>query len=315
MITKPFEYVAPGTLLEACEFLNKHDDAKVLAGGQSLLPILKLNMAEIPYLVDLKRIPNMSYIRIGRESGGGNKDRDTLIVGALTTHAEIAQSELVKSAVPLLAETAKGIGHPLVRNRGTIGGSLAHCDPAADFCVSALALDASMTLAKFDGSKRVLPAHDFFQGTFATALEKGEILESISFSIPPPQNNTGHAFEKLTLGHGDFPLIVASVLVSMDGAKQGDRTCTDVAIALGGVSDRAVRIDQAEQVLRGKKEKDIGFEELDRAASIASDESKPEADLEVSAEYKKRMVRILVRRALSRAIGMTREKSTGGVAN
>jgi aerobic carbon-monoxide dehydrogenase medium subunit len=284
MILRPFEYSAPQSLQEACKILEQHE-AKILAGGQSLLPIMKLNLTEITHLVDIKKIPNLSFIEM-------SKDEKSLIVGALTTHAEVASSDIVKKAVPLLAETEISIGHPLIRNRGTIGGSISHCDPAGDLCVSSLALDASMTIARSDNSRRVVPAKDFFQGTFTTALKKGEILEKISFLIPPP--GTGCAFEKLSLGHGDFPLIVVSVVLRME-----KRKCVGAAIALGGVSDHAIRITRAEDLLNGKE---VRPDDLDRAAGIAEEESKPEPDIDVSAEYKKKMVKVLVRRALVRAI-------------
>ena len=285
MILRPFEYSAPQSLEEACKILEQHDEAKILAGGQSLLPIMKLNMTEVTHLVDLKKIPNLSFIEI-------SKDEKSLIVGALTTHAEVASSDTVKKTLPLLAETEISIGHPLVRNRGTIGGSISHCDPAGDLCVSSVALDASMTIVKSDDSRRVVPAKDFFQGTFTTALKKGEILEKISFPIPP--RGTGCAFEKLTLGHGDFPLIVVSVVLRMENKK-----CVGAAIALGGVSDRAIRITRAEELLKGKE---VRAGDLDGAAGIAEEESKPEPDIDVSAEYKKKMVKVLVRRALTKAI-------------
>jgi CO/xanthine dehydrogenase FAD-binding subunit len=285
MILKPFEYSSPHSLQEACKILEQYDDAKILAGGQSLLPIMKLNMTEITHLVDIKRIPNLSYIEM-------SKDHKSLIVGALTTHSEVASSDIVKIALPLLAETESSIGHPLVRNRGTIGGSISHCDPSGDLCGTSLALDASMTIARSDSSRRMVSAKDFFQGTFTTALEKGEILEKISFPIPP--RGTVWAFEKLTLGHGDFPLVVVSVVLRMESKK-----CVGAAIALGGVSDRVIRIKRAEDLLKGKA---VRAEDLESAATIAEEESKPEAEIDVSAEYKKKMVKVLVRRALTKAI-------------
>ena len=290
MILKPFEYSSPHSLQEACKILEQHDDAKILAGGQSLLPIMKLNMTEITHLVDIKKIPNLSFVEI-------SKDQKSLNVGALTTHADVASSKIVKRILPLLAETESSIGHPLVRNRGTIGGSISHCDPSGDLCVTSLALDASMTIAKSDNSRRVVSAKDFFQGTFTTALKKGEILEKILFPIPP--RGTGCAFEKLTLGHGDFPLIVVSVVLRMENTK-----CLSAAIALGGVSDRVIRSTKSRSLLKGKV---VRVEDLERAATIAEEESKPEADIDVSAEYKKKMVKVLVRRALTKAIERSSE--------
>ncbi|MGA2873966.1 MAG: xanthine dehydrogenase family protein subunit M [Nitrososphaerales archaeon] len=290
MILKPFEYSSPHSLQEACKILEQHDDAKILAGGQSLLPIMKLNLTEITHLVDIKKIPNLSSIEV-------SNDQKSLIVGALATHADVERSDIVKKVLPLLAETESSIGHPLVRNRGTIGGSISHCDPSGDLCVTSLALDASMTIARSDNSRRVVSAKDFFQGTFTTALKKGEILEKISFPIPP--RGTGCAFEKLTLGHGDFPLIVVSVVLRMENAK-----CVSAAIAIGGVSDRVIRVTRAEDLLKGKV---VHAEDLERAATIAEEESKPEADIDVSAEYKKKMVKVFVQRALEKAVERSNE--------
>jgi carbon-monoxide dehydrogenase medium subunit len=288
---KPFQYLAPKSLHEACAFIEEHhEDAKVLAGGQSLLPIMKLNLTEFGYLVDLKRIPDLASIKVEKDESSDGKD--ALSVGALTTHSAIAQSGVVRDAVPLLSETARQIGHPLVRNRGTIGGSLSHCDPAADLCVSSLALDARMVAIRKNNVRRTIRADDFFVDVFANSLERGEILEKIWFPIPLP--GTGFGFEKFTLGHGDFPLIVVSALLRVLGKK-----CLDVAIALGGVSNRAVRMREVEDSLRGN---DIDLEALNRAASKAAAASNPPSDLELSAAYKKRMVEVLTRRALSKAL-------------
>jgi aerobic carbon-monoxide dehydrogenase medium subunit len=149
-----------------------------------------------------------------------------------------------------------------------------------------------MTIARPDGTRRIVPAKDFFKGIFTTVLEKGEILEKICFPIPP--KGYRHAYEKLTMGHGDFPIVVVSTVLCMSNDK-----CTEARIALGGVSDRAIRIRRAEEVLEGKLP---STDDFDKSASIAEEESKPEADLDVSAEYKKKMVRVLVRRALTKAM-------------
>lgn len=263
--------------------LEQHPDAKVLAGGQSLLPIMKLNLTQVTHLVDLKKIPNLSLIEI---------IEDRLTVGALATHTNVANSDLVRKAVPLLAETESSIGHPLVRNRGTIGGSISHCDPSGDLCVTSLALEANMTIVNSDNVRRVVRAEDFFQGTFTTALKKDELLEKISFPIN--SGKTRYAFKKLTLGHGDFPLIVVSVVLQMENKK-----CVRAAVALGGVSDRAIRIKRCEDLL---VDREIRSEDLLEVARIAEEESKPESDIDVSGEYKKKMVKVLVRRTLSEAL-------------
>lgn len=285
MIMRPFEYWAPESLPEACKILEQNEDAKILAGGQSLLPIMKLNLAEVTHLVDIKGIPNLSSIEV-------SKDKKWLTVGALATHTEVANSETVKNMLPLLAKTELSIAHPLVRNRGTIGGSISHCDPAGDLCVTSLALDAVMSIARSDGSRRTVPAKDFFIGTFSTALKKGEILEKISIPIPP--TGTVYGFQKLTFGHGNFPVIVVSVVLRIENKK-----CINAAIALGGVSDRAIRVANAEKFLKGKGPQ---ANDLEKAAEIAEAESSPESDIDISAEYKKSMTRVLVRRALADAL-------------
>ncbi|MDA4118382.1 MAG: xanthine dehydrogenase family protein subunit M [Thaumarchaeota archaeon] len=289
MAIKPFVYVAPRSIQEACSVINEHPEgAKVLAGGQSLLPLLKLNLTEVSYLVDLKRIPGLAQVSVGD---------DRLVVGALATLSDLARSETVLRTVPLLAETARGVGHPLVRNRGTIGGSLSHCDPASDICATALALDARITTARHDGERRFVEARDFFTGMFTNALGRGEILESVSIPIQP--KGSGYSFRKLTMGHGDFPLIVVSVLMSMEG-----RSCAKAAIALGGVSDRPIRARDAEQLLNGVE--DLRTEHIERAAAACAELSRPSSDLEVSAAYKRRMVEVFVRRALTEAVQRSR---------
>jgi carbon-monoxide dehydrogenase medium subunit len=298
LILEPFEYFAPASLEEACRLLYEREDAKLLAGGQSLLPIMKLNLAEVSCIVDLKKIQGLSYVRLEKSASTSSSisgEQQELVIGALTTHSEIATSQVVRRNSPLLADTAGSIGHPLVRNRGTIGGSLCHCDPAADFCVTALALDAKVVLVKGDKTRRVLNCDDFFEGTFSTKLAKGEILESVKFGIQ--SNPIGYAFEKLTFGHGDFPLVVVSVTLNME---QDNNFCRDARIAIGGVADRAIRIYKAEQSLVGKES--LGNEELNLAADVAQQESKPADDLDFSADYKRKMVRVLVSRALRRAL-------------
>jgi CO/xanthine dehydrogenase FAD-binding subunit len=208
------------------------------------------------------------------------------------TQSEIARSELVRQNVPLLAETARRIGHPLVRNRGTIGGSLSHCDPASDLCATSLALDAEITLVRYDGIRRKVQAQDFLTGTFETALGKGEILEKVSIPIPP--KNSGYSFRKFTVGHGDFPLVVVSVLLRIAGEK-----CISAAIALGGVADHVIRAPRAEEILTRRES--LQDEAVEGAVAAAVDASQPSSDLEVSAVYKKRLVGVLVRRAIVEA--------------
>ena len=290
MTIRQFQYFDPKSVEEACSLLYQHrGDARVLAGGQSLLPMMKLNLVEPKYLIDLKKIPNLAVIRAVRDDETG---RNIISIGALATHAEIANSELIRREVSLLSETAAGIGHPQVRNRGTIGGSLSHCDPAADLVATMLALDANIVVASHDGKRRKVRAASFFKGTFTTDLREGEILTQIEIE---PHSNAVQSFKKMILGHGDFPLVVVSTSLRFDKG-----VCRDVAIALAGVGEVAFRVKDAENILIGKSE--ITGDDISRAAKISAEASKPESDLEVSAKYKKKMVEVFVTRALTDAL-------------
>src|SRR5215467_5369771 len=178
MIPAPFEYAAPKTLEEALRLVERHgDEAKILAGGHSLLPLIKLRLAQPRYVIDIGRLRGMSYIR--EEDG-------KIVIGALTTHAEMEASSLLRSKCPLLVETAASIGDVQVRNRGTLGGSLAHADPAADWPAAVLALDAQLKLIHA-GGERTVPATDFFVGLLTTAMERREILTEIQVSVNAPR--------------------------------------------------------------------------------------------------------------------------------
>jgi len=295
MAIRQFEYYDPKSIEEACSLLYQHrGDARVLAGGQSLMPMMKLNLVEPKYLIDLKRIPNLSVIRAVRDAETG---RNIISIGALATHAEIANSELIRKELPLLSETAAGIGHPQVRNRGTIGGSLSHCDPAADLVATMLALDAEIIVASHDGKRRKVMADSFFKGTFTTDLKEGEILTQIDIE---PHSNAVQCFRKMILGHGDFPLVVVSASLRFDKG-----ACKDAAIALAGVGEVAFRVKDAENILVGKSQ--ITEDDISQAATISAEASKPESDLEVSAEYKRKMVQVFVTRALTDALSKRKQ--------
>jgi aerobic carbon-monoxide dehydrogenase medium subunit len=287
MVIQEFSYFAPKSVEEACSLLYEHgEDAKALAGGQSLIPLMKLNLVQARYIVDLKRIPGLSFISV--------KDSSTLEIGALTKHSDVEKSEEVRKLAPLLSDTAAGIGHPLIRNRGTIGGSLSHCDPAADYCPAALVLETEMTLASHNNGRRVVPASEFIKGTFETALKKGEILEKIV--IPVSKKPQGYSVKKLTLGHGDFPLITVSVIMEFE---RKERKFGKVAIALGGVSEKAFRVKEAERLLLEKTNPDL--KDFEEASRIAEEMSEPQADIDVSASYKRRMIAVIAKRALVEA--------------
>jgi CO/xanthine dehydrogenase FAD-binding subunit len=286
MVIQEFSYFAPKSVEEACSLLYEYgEDAKALAGGQSLIPLMKLNLVQARYIVDLKRIPGLSFISV--------KEGSTLEIGALTKHSEVEKSEEVRKLAPLLSDTAAGIGHPLIRNRGTIGGSLSHCDPAADYGPAVLVLEAEMALASHSG-RRVVPASEFIKGTFETALKKGEILEKVG--VPLSKKPQGYSVKKLTLGHGDFPLLTVSVIMEFDSK---ERRFGKVGIAIGGVSEKAFRVKEAEKLLL--ETTNPSSKDFEEAARIAKERSEPQADIDVSASYKRRMIAVVAKRALAEA--------------
>ncbi len=292
MILLPFEYHAPSTLEEALDLLASFGSvAKVLAGGQSLIPLMKMNLVDITHIVDIKGIKELSFIRSDTDSGG----REALVVGALARYSDLERSEAVRRAVPLLADTAAGIGHAMVRNRGTLGGSISHCDPAADLCTTALALGARMNISSARGRKRTVDAADFFVGPLTTCMEEGEILESVTF--PAAHGQTGHSVMKFTLGQGDFPLLVVSSLVRVEGGR-----IVEASAALGGVSGTPIRVHGAEQELLSAGR--VTREDVSRIALRTAESIDMEEDTRVSGSYKKRLVASYLGRSLAEAIGM-----------
>ena len=280
----PFEYVRPGSLDEALATLAAHaDTAKVLAGGQSLVPLMNLRLSRPGVIVDLNGLADLAYIRA--ENGG-------LAIGALTRQRAIEKSAVVRERAPLLAEATPLIGHMPIRSRGTIGGSLAHADPAAEYPAVAVALDATFTIAR-RGGERTVAAPDFFRTYLTTALEPDEILTRIDLPGPPPRS--GVAFLELTRRHGDFAIAGAAVVVTIDGAGAVSRA----RIALCGVGPTPLRATRAEAALVGQRPSRAVLEE---AARVAATESDPADDLHGSAEYRREMSGVFTRRALTRAL-------------
>jgi aerobic carbon-monoxide dehydrogenase medium subunit len=230
-------YFAPTTLDEALRLLSEHHDrAKLLAGGQSLLPLLKLRLVEPDCLIDLNRIPTLARIR---EVDG------TLCLGAMARHSEVAIHNAVAASYPLLAEAARGIGDPQIRNRGTVGGSLAHADPSADYPVAMLALEARMVVAKAGGGIRVLGADQFFVGPLQTALGNDDLLTEIQ--LPKPTARAGGAYVKHSLVAGDFALVSVGVHLTLGR----DGKCERALIAIGGLPGRPAYAARAAQLLVG----------------------------------------------------------------
>jgi aerobic carbon-monoxide dehydrogenase medium subunit len=284
MIPAAFDYHAPTSIGEATALLAKlGEDAKILSGGQSLIPLMKLRLASPPHVVDINGIPGLAYIR---EADG------FLRIGGLTRECELEESDLVRSRYPLLHDTSKVIADPVVRNLATVGGNLAHGDPANDHPAAMLALDAEVVAIGPSGSRRI-PLTGFFTGPLETALGPGEILTEIRIPLPPPRS--GGAYLKLERKVGDFATAAVGVQLTLAA---GD-ACMHVGIGLTNVGATPLKAKRAEALLRGHRLDERAIRE---AARTAAEESDPAADLRGSVEYKRDLVRVLTTRALRRAL-------------
>ncbi len=286
MIPRPFEYHAPRSLSEAISLLNEHGDtAKLLAGGHSLLPMMKLRFAEPGHLIDLGKLTELKGIReVGNE----------IRIGAMTTENELIWSPVLQEKCPLLVEGARQISDPQVRYRGTIGGDISHGDPGNDHPTLMIALDASFVLVGQHG-ERVMPADGFSLGTYMTQLDAGEIMTEIR--IPVPARGTGYCYAKLKRKTGDFATAATAVTLRMQG---GD--VSDVRIALTNVGQTALRATDAEQSLRGKP---LDEAAIDEAAQLAMSICEPAEDLRGDIEYKTAMAGEMTRRARRTALTRT----------
>jgi len=282
MYPAAFEYHTPGTLKEALDLLGQHkDDAKLLAGGHSLLPAMKLRLARPAHLVDLRRLPGLTGIR---EEGG------SLVIGAMTTHYAVESSPVVKSKCAVLAQTAAMIGDPMVRNLGTIGGSLAHADPAADYPATIVALGAEM-VAEGPKGKRTIKADDFFKGLLTTALAGDEILTEVR--VPVLAATTGAAYLKFPHPASRFAVVGVAAVLTMDGAKVGK-----AGIGITGAGTKAVRAKGVEAGIVGKS---LDAATIQAAAEKAPDGVDVQADLQGSVEYKKHLLKVFAKRAIEAA--------------
>lgn len=283
MIPAAFEYHTPRSLGEATDLLGKlGDEAKILSGGQSLIPLMKLRLARPRHLVDINGIPGLAYVR---EADGFLK------IGALTRESDLEKSEVVQARYPLLHDTCAVIADPIVRNLATIGGNLAHADPANDHPAAMLAYGAEVTAVGRRGERRIAVSA-FFTGPFATALAADEILTEIR--IPVPTARTGGAYLKLERKVGDFATAAVAVQLTLDASG----VCERVGIGLTSVGLTSIKADRAEQALRSKRLDDAAIRQ---AAQLASEQAQPSADLRGSVEYKRDLVRVLTARALRKA--------------
>jgi carbon-monoxide dehydrogenase medium subunit len=284
MIPAAFEYHRPSTLQDAVALLGRlGDDAKVLAGGQSLIPLMKLRLVSPRHVVDINRISGLGSI-IERDGA--------LVIGALVRESELEASDLVRRRFPILADACQVIADPVVRNLATVGGNLAHGDPANDHPAAMLALEAEVVAVGPKGTRRI-PVAGFFTGPLTTALDAGEILTEIRVPLPPPR--TGGAYLKMERKVGDFATAAVGVQLTLaDGG-----TCARVGVGLTNVGATPIKARRAEAALRGRRVDEPAIRE---AAQAAADESDPAADLRGSVEYKRDLVRVLTARALRRAL-------------
>jgi aerobic carbon-monoxide dehydrogenase medium subunit len=290
MIPAAFEYYRPTEISQAIELLEKFgDDAKLLAGGQSLIPTMKVRMAQPQYIIDLAGIQALKGISV---------ENDYLRIGATTTHWEVESSAVVKSVIPVLSEVASIIADPLVRNRGTMGGSISNADPAADYPASVLALDAELVCTGSAGT-RIVSGADWFQGLFTTALGENEILQEIHFPLPQPRTAAAY----LKLPHPASRFAVVGVLAKATVDEEG--RCTAVRIGITGAGTHAVRATSSEETLLGKI---WSPSTIEAASKCAADQLDVNEDLHFSAEDRRHLCAVYVKRALTEVMRRVGER-------
>jgi carbon-monoxide dehydrogenase medium subunit len=284
MIPSAFDYAAPATVAEALDVLAAAgDDVKLLAGGQSLIPVMKLRLADPAMVIDLGRIGELSGVR---------DDGDALLIGAMTTHHQIATDPLVAAHVPLLAKAAATVADPQVRHRGTFGGALVHADPAGDLPAPVLAADATFILAGPDGERRVA-AVDFFQGYFTTAVEDGEILTHVRV---PKYTGWGAQYEKFTRVAQQWSIVAVAAMVRVEGG-----TIAEARIGLTNVASTPLRATAVEQALAGAP---LTREAIADASAHAAEGTDPASDLNGDAAYRRHLAEVLTKRAVIAAAGL-----------
>ncbi|MDP2603246.1 MAG: xanthine dehydrogenase family protein subunit M [Deltaproteobacteria bacterium] len=283
MFPANFGYVAAKSVDEALQLLSKHGEmAKLLAGGHSLIPAMKLRLASPRTLIDLSTVPGLGGVKI---------EGNNLVIGALTVHADVASSDLVRKHLPGLADAASVIGDMQVRNRGTIGGSVAHADPNADFPVILTALNASFVARSSSGS-RSIAADDFFTDFYTTAMTASEILTEIRIPLPP--SGSGTAYVKLPHPASGYAVVSAGVIVT----RQSSGSCASARVAIGGLGSGPIRALATETELQGKP---LTPQVIAAAAAKAAENTNPMDDAYADAEYKRHMAVVFVRRAIEEA--------------
>ena len=287
MYPPKFDYVAPESLAEALKLLAQHgEEAKILAGGQSLIPLLKLRFASPTLLIDLNRVPGLNSIE---------ETDSELRIGAMARHADLANSATLKARYPAMATAAPLISDPLVRNLGTIGGSLAHADPSGDWGSVMLAMGAKL-VATSQAGERVIPIESFFQGIFQSALKPNEILTQIR--VPRFKGKSGGTYLKLERKVGDFATVGVAVNVTMSNGH-----IKSAGIGLTAVGSQNIKATAAEKALEGATPGDEAFK---KAAALAAEAAQPNSDVRGSADYKRHIVNVYVQRGLARALEIAR---------
>ena len=281
-----FEYFSPQSVTEAVALLDRYgDDAKIIAGGQSLVPMMNFRLARPEILIDINGIRELEYIKT---------EGDELVIGALTRERDVEQSPLVIEKWPLLSKAVSYIGHSTIRNRGTIGGSLVHADPSAEIPTSLCALNGKVKVMGPSGEKELAP-EEFFLTYLTTSLEPSDLL--VEVRIPALPQKTGWSFRELSRRSGDFAIVAVGILLFTE--KTG--VCREARISMGGVAPTPVRAERAEALLADQK---ISEKLIEQAAQQAAEETETEPDYHASAEYRRDMARVFVKRGLQEAWNM-----------
>jgi CO/xanthine dehydrogenase FAD-binding subunit len=288
----PFDYVRPGTLAEACALLAGDEDARLIAGGQTLVPMLAMRLARPTKLIDILRLPELAGIR---------QEKGAVVVGATTRQAQAERDPVIRASVPMLARVLPWVGHPPTRNRGTVGGSIANADPSAEIPLVAVTLGAEIELATTDGPAS-MPADDFFIGAMLTSIGQGECISAIRFPVWPHQR-IGTGFFEISARRSDFAFVAAAAQVALDD----DGSCVELALGVGGVGDRALRLDVSSLIGT-----ELDAASVSDAVKAACSDLDAMSDLHASAAYRRRVAVTLCLRALDQARAEAATKSTKG---
>lgn len=292
----PFKYYAPSTVDEALARLAEHGwDAKVLAGGQSLIPMMNFRLAQPSVLVDLNGVSELFYIRPGKDGG--------LSIGAMARQRQVEFDPLVAQRAPMLHEALPKVAHPQIRSRGTLGGSIAHADPSAELVALSVARDGRFRLRSKQRGERWVAASDFFLGLFTTVLEPDELLMEVV--LPPMPPRSGWSFMEVARRHHDFALVGVAAIATLDQARDpANAKCEQARLVYFSVGDGPVEALQAEAVLKGQEPTPEAI--LEAAETAGNLDVDPNSDINASAEYRRHLVKVLGRRALTEAFARAR---------